>query len=132
MTGRTVILSSEAARERAKADIDRAPPGYVASVREQTRTGDQNAKMWAMLTDISRAKPMDRRETPEMWKAILLSACGYEQQFCMGIDNRPFPLGFRTSRLTKSQMSDLIEFMLAWGTQNGVRWSDEAQQPEKG
>jgi hypothetical protein len=30
--------------------------------------------------------------------------------------------------MTKSQMSAMIEWMLAWGAENGVRWSNEAKQ----
>jgi hypothetical protein len=119
------ILSSHFARERAKRLIDQAPDGFIAEVREPRRTGEQNEKFWAMLTDISRAKPMGRRHTPEDWKAILMNACGWECQFIEGLDGRPFPQGFRSSHLTKSQMSTLIEFMLAFGAEHGVRWTDE-------
>lgn len=124
MSHRT-ILSSAFARHRAKELIDKAPDGFIAEVREPRRTGEQNEKFWAMLSDISRAKPMGRRHTPEDWKAILMNACGWECQFIEGLDGRPFPQGFRSSQLTKSQMSTLIEFMLAFGAEHGIAWSDE-------
>jgi hypothetical protein len=50
---------------------------------------------------------------------------GWECQFVEGLDGRPFPKGFRSSHLTKKQMSDLIEFILAWGSENGVKWSQQ-------
>lgn len=124
MSHRT-ILSSDFARKRAIELIVQAPDGFIAEVREPKRTGEQNEKFWAMLSDISRAKPMGRRHTPEDWKAILMNACGWECQFIEGLDGRPFPQGFRSSQLTKSQMSTLIEFMLAFGAEHGVKWSDE-------
>ena len=88
------------------------------------RTLDQNAKLWAMLTDISVAKPEGRKHTPDDWKAIFMNACGWEVQFVEGLDGRPFPRGFRSSQMSKAQMADLINFIQAYGDQHGVRWSD--------
>ena len=124
----TVIIRGDVQRALAKAIIDRAPINAVVTVKEGTRTLDQNAKMHAMLSDISRAKPQGRKHTPEVWKALMMKACGHQVQFVLGIDGEPFPVGFRSSRLTKSQMSDLIEFIYQFGAEHGVLWSDEARQ----
>lgn len=124
------ILNGPVARERAKLLIDRAPAGYIAKVEEPKRTLDQNAMMWAMLSDISVACPEGRRHTPEDWKAIFMNACGWEVQFIAGLDGRPFPTGFRSSRLTKRQMGDLIDFIQAYGDQHGVNWSDPQAKQE--
>ena len=121
-----VILSGDLQRQRAHALIDRAPPGYVVKITEPTRTQGQNNKLWAMLTDVSRAKPEGRRHVPDVWKALFMQACGHEQQFEMGLDGRPFPLGFRSSRLKVQQMNDLIECIYAYGAKHGVQWTDEA------
>lgn len=128
MSRHVTILSTESARGRAKMLIDKAPPGFIAEVREPKRTLDQNAKFYAMLTDVSVQKPLGRRHTPDDWKAIFMNACGWECQFAEGLDGRPFPKGFRSSELTKSQMSTLIEFMLAFGAEHQVRWSDDARK----
>lgn len=128
MTQHTVRIGDAYSREKAKRIIDRAPPGYVAIVREPKRTLDQNDKMWAMLTDISVSQPLGRRHTPDDWKAIAMNACGWECQFCEGLDGRPFPIGFRSSNLTKSQMSTLIEWLQAFGDENGVRWTEPQEQ----
>lgn len=122
-----VVLNSRFARERACALVHKAPEGYVASVAEPTRTLDQNNKLWAMLTDVSAAMPLGRRHTPDDWKCIFMHACGWEVQFIEGLDGRPFPQGFRSSKLTKSQMGDLINFIQAFGDEHNVRWSDEAK-----
>ena len=122
-----VILASKFARERAHALVERAPPNYVVSIAEPKRTLSQNDKMWAMLTDVSVSKPNGRRMIAEDWKAVFMSACGWECQFLEGLDGRPFPKGLSTSQLTKSQMGDLINFIQAWGDENGVRWTE---QPE--
>ncbi|QQN73910.1 recombination protein NinB [Croceicoccus sp. YJ47] len=115
-------------RDRAHRLVDQAPAGSMLVIEPPRRTLDQNAKLWAMLTDVSMAMPEGRRHTPEDWKSIFMNACGWEVQFVEGLDGRPFPRGFRSSRMTKAQMIDLIEFIQAYGDQHGVRWSDgEAQ-----
>jgi hypothetical protein len=127
MTGQTIILAHPVARARAHVLIDRAPDGYVLNVSEPRRTTEQNDKLWAMLSDVSRAKPLGRRHTPDDWKAIAMNACGWECQFCEGLDGRPFPLGFRSSRLTKSQMGTLLDWLQAFGDEHGVQWTDQRQ-----
>lgn len=122
----TVIIRSDVQRLLAKAIIDRAPIDAVVTVKEGTRTPDQNSKMWAMLSDIARAKPEGRSMSPETWKAAFMSALGHEIIWQPGIEGAPpFPAGFRTSRLSKARMADLITFIAAYGDRHGVRWSDE-------
>ena len=124
----TVILRGDVQRRLAKALIDAAPLDAVVTVKEGTRTADQNAKMWAMLSDISRAKPEGRSMSPETWKAAFMSALGHEIIWQPGIEGAPpFPAGFRTSKLSKARMADLITFIAAYGDRHGVRWSDEAR-----
>lgn len=125
MTQYRTVLTSDFARQRAKALIDKAPAGFIAEVREPKRSLEQNDKMWSMLGDIAASKPMGRRHTPDDWKAIAMNAVGWECQFCEGLDGRPFPLGFRSSQLTKAQMSTLIEWLQAFGDEHGVRWTEE-------
>lgn len=121
-----VILGSKFARERAKSLIDKAPEGFVATVAAPKRSLDQNDLFWQMLTDISVAMPMGQRYTPEEWKPRIMQACGWECQFLPGIlDGHPFPVGFRSSELTKKQMSALIDWMQAWGSEQGIPWTHE-------
>ena len=124
MIGRPVILRGPVQREYGKRLIDAAPVDAVMTIKEGTRTLDQNAKMWAMLSDISAAKPEGRMHTPEVWKCLFMSACGHAVQFEIGLDDKPFPVGFRTSRLSKHQMADLITFIAEYGDRHGVKWSD--------
>lgn len=128
MSGHTIHLTSDWQRARAHRLIEQAPVGYVVTVNEPKRTCAQSDKMWAMLTDISHAMPMGRRHTPDDWKAIVMNACGWECQFVEGLDGRPFPKGFRSSELTKAQMSTMIDWMQAFGDEHGVQWGDEAER----
>lgn len=123
----TIILRGNSQRSLAKQLIDRAPADAIVTVREATRNADQNAKMWAMLSDVSRAKPEGRHWTPETWKAAFMHVLGHQVQFCEGLDNSgPFPLGFRSSRLTVRQMADLITCIDEYGSRHGVHWTDQA------
>jgi len=124
MRGQTIRLASSHQRQLAHRLIDAAPENAVVNIQEGRRTLEQSAKMWAMLSDISRAKPDGRKLQPEVWKALMMSACGHEVQFLMGLDGNPFPYGFKSSRLSKSQMADLISFIHAYGDEKGVRWSE--------
>lgn len=121
----TVWLRGEHQRRLAHQIIDHAPVDAVVKVSAAKRSDDQNAKMWAMLSDISRAKPEGRMHIPEVWKCIFMAALGHEVKFEMGLDNQPFPIGFRTSRLTKPEMSDLIEFIYAYASKHNIKWSEE-------
>jgi hypothetical protein len=123
-----IPLNSDFARERAVAAILKAPKGYIASVEEPKRTLSQNDRLWAMLSDVAMSKPMGRMHTPEEWKCIFMSACGWEVAFLPGLDGRFLPYGYRSSKLTKKQMGTLMDFIEAWGSENGVRWSDEAKE----
>lgn len=66
-------------------------------------------------------------QKPDDWKAILMNACGWDVQFLEGLDGRPFPIGFRSSHMTVKQMIDLIEYMQAFGDENGVIWKQQLQ-----
>jgi len=126
--GQTIRLVGDSQRAYAHRLIEKAPAGAVLNVREATRTGEQNAKMWAMLSDISRAKPGGRTLTPDVWKALFMHALDHSLRFEPALDGKGMvPVGFRSSHMTKPQMSDLIEFMYAWGGEHGVHWSEEAQ-----
>lgn len=124
MKGHVIPLRSTESRTRACQLIAQAPDGYLCEIRQPRRTGDQNAKLWAMLTDISLAKPEGRRLTPEQWKTVFMQACGWEVQFLEGLDGQPFPAGFRSSKMTVKQMTDLIDFIQAKGDEWGVRWTE--------
>lgn len=126
--GQTVILRGRAQRDLAKRLIDLAPDNAVFNVREATRSAEQNDKMWAMISDVSRARPEGRLHTADVWKALFMQSCGHEVQFEHGLDGRPFPVGFRSSHLNKSQMSDLIECIYAYGAEHGVVWSEPMRE----
>jgi hypothetical protein len=80
--------------------------------------------MWAMLSDIARAKPGGRDLTTDKWKALFMDAIGIPADWEPGINGGVVNVGYRSSRLTKEQMSDMIEQMYAYGAEHGVEWSE--------
>lgn len=121
----TVILRGPTQRRFAHELIDRAPVDAVVRVAEATRNTDQNARMWAMLSDVSRSKPEGRKWPPETWKSAFMHSLGHQVQFADGLDGSgPFPLGFRSSRLTVRQMADLITVIAEYGDRHGVQWTE--------
>lgn len=120
--GQTIILRGN--REAAHRVIDAAPHGSVVTVKPPRRTLDQNSLMWARLSDISRAKPEGRTLTPDVWKALFLHALDHAQRFEMALDgNGMVPVGFRSSRLSKEQMADLLTMIDEYGARHDVEWS---------
>lgn len=122
-------------RDRAKAAIARLPiedrePWRVHVTRQKrTRTLEQNARMWAMLTDIARqctfvvdGKP--EHLSPEEVKDVMTAALRKHQRMAVGIDGGLVILGHHTSRMTVADMRDLIDLMFAFGVERGVQWSE--------
>lgn len=122
-----IHIRSEGDRQKAARWSTKVPMNWHVHFKEPTRTNDQNSKMWAMLNDISKAEMCGRKETPDNWKAIMMSACGWEVQFLEGMDGKPFPSGFKSSQMTIRQMVDLIDYMQATGDENGVSWKQRLQ-----
>lgn len=126
---RVFILSHDVARQRAIQAVQEAPDGYAVEVKEQTRTLEQNSLLWALLTDVSQqVEWYGKKLTPADWKDIF-SAALIKCEVVPNLDGTGFvALGQRTSQMTKRQFSDLCELIQAFGSERGVKWSDEARE----
>lgn len=105
----------------------------LLSLGRPRRSLDQNAKLWPMLTDVSRqcklvvdGEPV--KASPEDWKDVFTAALRRHQRVAKGIDGGLVFLGMRTSRMSKREFSDLIELIYAYGAEHGVEWSEPAQR----
>lgn len=93
-------------------------------LRQETRSNAQNRRMWAMLGDVARqVNWYGHQLDAEDWKHIF-SANLNKQRAVPGLDGGFVVLGTRTSRMSKQEMSELMELMAAFGAQQGVIWSD--------
>lgn len=109
---------------------------FDVEVREPKRTLDSNACMWATLADIARQVEWPHTKGGEWkiglmdsdsWKAVLTAAFEQETKQAQGIGGGTVMLGARTSQYSRRKMGELLEFVHAWGSEKGVKWSARAQ-----
>jgi hypothetical protein len=97
----------------------------VLSLAPETRSLAQNARLWAMLTDIS--KQVDwygKKLSPEDWKHIFTSSLK-KLDVVPNLDGTGFvALGLSTSKMTKAEMCDMQTLMEAFGAEKGVKFSE--------
>lgn len=127
MTRAFLILSEPTDREKAIEWVRKAPPATRVEFKRPQRSLPQNSLLWALLTEVAeQASHNGRKYVPDQWKAIFMHACGREVQFLPGLDGKTFlPWGQSSSDLSKEEMTDLIEFILAWGAENGVTFREK-------
>ncbi|WP_445394257.1 recombination protein NinB [Stenotrophomonas maltophilia] len=103
---------------------------------EPKRTLDANACMWATLADIARQVEWPHTKggnwtiglmDSDSWKAILTAAFEQETKQAQGIGGGTVMLGARTSQYSRRKMGEFLEFVQAFGTERGVKWSASAQ-----
>lgn len=126
MTRRLFKLVHDQARAGALQCVKDAPPGFVVTVAEPTRSLDQNALMWPLLECFAEqlkwpVNGVMERLTADEWKEILTAAFRRETvRVAQGIDGGMVMLGIRTSKLSVREMSDFIEFLQATAAARGV------------
>ena len=125
-----VILNSRSEREKVARWAMTAPTGTRCEFKEAKRSTDQNAKMWALLTEIAQQVPYHGlRLTADDWKLIFLDALKREVRMVPNLDGNGFvSLGRSSSDLSKAEMSDLIELIGAFGASHGVVFQDERDE----
>lgn len=124
---RTFILAHQEARRRAIEAIQEAPDGYAVTISEPTRSSDQNARLWASLTDISRqVEWYGKTLTPEDWKHVFTSSLK-KLQVVPNLDGTGFvALGLSTSKMSKREISELLELIYAFGAERNVTFGDDS------
>ena len=122
MSRALLVLSSQAIRAKAIAWINSAPPDTRVEFKAPKRTLDQNAKLWASLTDISEQVVWHgQRLKASDWKLILIAALKQEMRIVPNIDGTGFVnLGVSSSDLSKQEFSDLLELTMMFGAKHGV------------
>jgi len=123
------VLTHDMARQRAIERVRTAPDGFEVRFKEPTRNSEQNSRMWAMLGDVSRQVDWyGKKLMPEDWKHVF-SASLRKLEVVPNLDGTGFvALGMSTSRMSKREMSDLIELVFAFGAERGVEWSEPKER----
>ena len=132
MSRALIIIRNDEDRLRAAAWARKAPHGCRIEFKEAKRSGEQNALMWAMLTDVAAQKLHHGRTYDAVeWKYIFMHALGREVQFIPSLDGKTFlPFGQSTSDLSRAEMTALIDFIDAWAAQNGIKLRQHQEAAE--
>jgi hypothetical protein len=112
---------------------------WILTIKLETRTQAQNRLMWPLLTAFANQLewPINGRMTKidaDDFKDILSAAFkGETVRLAMGLNGGVVLLGQRTSKFTKVQFSEWIEFLYATAADRGVSlpaWNYEAGEVE--
>ena len=120
-------IINQSVKSNCKSFIDSLPidGSYEVVVRKykSSRSLDQNAAMWPLLEDISRqVNWYGNKLTKEEWKDVLTAGLK-KQRAVPGIDGGFVVVGSSTSKMDKNTFSDLIELILNFGAQQGVKFT---------
>jgi hypothetical protein len=128
---RTFVLRDRKIRVNcARFVVDEAEEGAVVTIGPAKRSLEQNAMLWVLLEQFSRqiTWPVNGAQealTPEEWKDILSAAFRaetYQPRVSPGLyGGGMVMLGQRTSRFSKREFSDFIEFIHVVAAERGVK-----------
>jgi hypothetical protein len=128
-----LTLRSKAEREQAIQWIQKAPTGSRVEFKGPCRSLDQNSRFWAMLTDVAvQGRINERRFNTEQWKLMFIHAYaeerGVEIKYLPALNRAGMvPCGRSSSDLSVQEMSELMEYISAWGAENGIKFHDQEE-----
>jgi len=117
-------LINDIVRQNAIKAISGAPIGYLVEIKEESRTKSQNAKLHALISEISDEKEWaGAKRDVDIWKRLLtaswLRAIDEPIEFLPALDGKGVDIVFKkTSQLSSKEMSDLLEYVQAWKSLN--------------
>jgi hypothetical protein len=112
------ILAHPTARQRAVDAVRNAADGMVVTVAEPTRNLEQNAALWAILSEVSEHVVWHSRKlSPEDWKHIFTASLK-RMDVVPNLEGTGFvALGLSTSKMSKREFSDLLELVNAFAAE---------------
>ena len=130
MSRQSFILHTEAQRLKVARIVAQLGQFSRVEIKGPVRTLKQNSKLWPMLTDIAEqcewaGKPRTPGDWKDLFTAAVKVAAGMEA--VPGLEGGLMILGLHTSDMSVEEMADLITYMLKWGDEHGVVWSDPAE-----
>jgi hypothetical protein len=89
------------------------------------RSLDQNARLWAYLGDIAEQVEWHGQYLSTFeWKDVFTAALK-RQKVVPGLDGGFVVLGTSTRKMTKQEMTELMELIAAFGAERDVEFKDE-------
>lgn len=102
-------------------------------IKPEKRSDKENRLLHALIGEIAEQKEWaGKKRDAEIWKRLLVASwCrvkGESVEILPALDGHGVDIvPARTSKLTKGECADLIEFIYAWGSETGVQFRDVAQ-----
>lgn len=130
MTRALIIIHCDRDREKAAHWARHAPDGTRIEYKRAQRTLDQNARFWAMCTDVSEQLTWHGvRLSPPDWRLVFLDALKREVRMVPNLDGNGFVnLGRSSSDLSKEEMSDLMLLIEKFGAEHGVVFHEPVER----
>lgn len=121
-----LVIDSQEARQKAICWIQKARPGSRITFEGPKRTLPQNDKMWAMLTQLAYHPWIDGQTyQPDDYKDYFLHALR-RGAWMPAEGGGMVPIRMSSSRLSKEEMSDMIELIL----ENAARRGLDIKEPQ--
>ncbi len=126
------VLGSEEHRKWVGALVAKYPSGYVLRIDPPKRKLVQNALLHACLTDLhEQAEWYGKRFSVLTWKRLCTASWlrekGEQPELIPALDGNGFDIVFeKTSEMSVTQIAELIDWIYAFGAQNGVTFKEVA------
>jgi hypothetical protein len=128
---RTYVMSHALARQRALDDVRTCLDGSVVTIGDATRSAEQNAAQWPILSAYAKQKPLLvngvwEYVSAEEWKDVLTGAHKEELARVANYRGRMVILGKRTSKFVKGEFSEWLDWLNAAAIEDGIELLEEA------
>lgn len=130
ITVRASLFNAQQAMARFQALYRDLKPYLIAGhrfdvvIRPEKRSTAQNRRMWAMLNELAEQVVWHGQKlSADDWKTMCTAALR-KQRVLPGIEGGFVVMGESTSQMTVAEMGALMDFMEAFGVQQGVEFAE--------
>jgi hypothetical protein len=141
MTRHVITMANDRLLDRAiflLREAFKTKPGSRVEIKGPKRSTDQNAALWAMLSELAdQLRWGGQKMSAEDFKLVMLDALRRERRDEMRIVPSYDRTGFvnisptSSSDLSHEEMRDLLTLTRAFGDQHGVVWSEPAPKDKR-
>ena len=102
----------------------------VVKIQPMTRSLEQNSKLHALLSDISKQCEFNgQKRDIDTWKIIMVSAhkiaTGGKAEMVIGLEGEVINLRESTAQMGVQRLASLIEYVQSWAVENEVKFNDK-------
>jgi len=141
MSNQVFILVHDTARQRAAQACMTTQEGYRVIIKPPAKSRIQEERYHAMIGDIAdQSEFMGKKWHADDWKRLLIDAFAkvmrdmgtplhHDGRVVPSLDGqRVVQLGIQSSAFYKAEASQFIEFLFAYGAENGIVWKETKQR----